>query len=81
MQRNRYILCLLICGLLLYYAVPQLHILAPGVEGIFSVTWLIFALIVIAGNLTGILYNPNRQAGRKKSKLSRNDRGKSRYYQ
>lgn len=81
MQRNRYILCLLICGFMLYYAVPRLHVLAPGVQGIFSVAWLIFALFVIAGNLTGILYFPKRQAERKKKQLSRRDRGKSRYYQ
>jgi hypothetical protein len=80
MQRNRYILCLLVCGFLLYYAIPHLHVFAPGPEGMFSLAWLVFALFVIAGNLTGILYYPNRQAGTKKQKLSRNSRGKSRYY-
>ncbi|MCQ6278363.1 hypothetical protein [Bacillus sp. EB600] len=81
MQRNRYILCLLVCGLMLYYAVPRLHLSAPGVEGIFASAWLLFALFVIAGNLTGILYYPKRQARRKNRPLSRNNRGKSRNYQ
>jgi hypothetical protein len=66
---------------MLYYAVPRLHVLAPGVQGIFAASWLILALFVIAGNLTAILYFPNRQAERKKRQLSRRHRGKSRYYQ
>lgn len=60
MKRNRYLLCTLICGLLLYFAVPRLDIMAFGGEGIFSVAWLLLALIVVAGNLTGILYSPKR---------------------
>jgi hypothetical protein len=80
MQRNRYILCLLVCGFLLYYAVPRLHVFASSVQGVFASAWLIFALIVIAGNLTGVLYDQNRQAAKKK-KLTRNYRRKSRYYQ
>jgi hypothetical protein len=81
MQRNRYILCLLVCAFLLYYAVPRLHVFAQGAEGIFSISWLFFALIVIAGNLTGILYYPNKKSGKNKKKLARSYRGKTRYYQ
>jgi hypothetical protein len=81
MQRNRYILCLLVCAFLLYYALPRLHVFAQGVEGLFSLSWLVFALMVIAGNLTGILYFPKRQKGQNKKRLSRDYRGKSRYYQ
>jgi hypothetical protein len=43
--------------------------------------WLIFALFVIAGNLTGILYHPNKKPGRNKKKTTGNYRGKTRYYQ
>jgi hypothetical protein len=81
MQRNRYILCLLICAFLLYYAVPRLHVFAQGAEGIFSISWLIFALIVIAGNLTAILYSPNKRSGKNKKNLTKSYRGKTRYYQ
>ncbi|MDP4155480.1 MAG: hypothetical protein Q8929_07555 [Bacillota bacterium] len=81
MQRNRYILCLLVCAFLLYYAVPRLHVFAQGAEGTFSLSWLIFALFVIAGNLTGILYHPNKKSGRNKKKAIGNYRGKTRYYQ
>jgi hypothetical protein len=61
LKKNRYLLCLLLCGFMLYYAVPKLSITASGAQGIFSISWLFFALIVIAGNLTGLLYSPKRQ--------------------
>lgn len=57
-MHNRLLLCLLICGVLLYYGVPRLTIGAPGLEGIFAISWLIFALIVFSGNLIGLLYRP-----------------------
>lgn len=60
MKKHRYLLCLLLCGAMLYYAVPQLSVTASGPEGIFSLAWLALALMVIAGNLTGILYSPKK---------------------
>ncbi|THE14752.1 hypothetical protein E1I69_02720 [Bacillus timonensis] len=57
-MHNRLLLCLLLCGVLLYYGVPRLSIGAEGLEGIFSISWLVFALIVVSGNLIGLLYNP-----------------------
>jgi len=58
---------------MLYFAVPRLAVNAEGAQGIFSLAWLTFALIVIAGNLTGILYSPKgkvqkQQSGRIKKK-------------
>ena len=47
--------------MLLYFAVPRLSVSSAGVEGIFAITWLLFALMVIAGNLTGLLYTPGSQ--------------------
>ena len=61
MEKNRYLLCLLLCGFMLYYAVPRLVVTADGAQGVFSLAWLAFALIVIAGNLTGILYSPKKK--------------------
>ncbi len=60
MKKNRYLLCLLLCGFMLYFAVPRLSVFAEGLQGTFSLAWLSFALIVIAGNLTGLLYSPKR---------------------
>ncbi len=62
MKKNRYLLCLLVCGFLLYFAVPRLNIFSEGIEGIFAISWLAFALIVIAGNLTALLYSPKKSA-------------------
>jgi hypothetical protein len=60
MKKNRYLLCLLVCGFMLYFAVPRLSLTSNGAEGAFSVVWLLFALIVVAGNLTGLLYHPRK---------------------
>ncbi|WP_066063515.1 hypothetical protein [Neobacillus soli] len=78
MKKNRYLLCLLLCGFMLYFAVPKLSINADGnLQGIFSIAWLSFALIVIAGNLTGLLYSPKRQVQRLQSERLKK---KSRYF-
>ncbi|WHY76446.1 hypothetical protein QNH20_20335 [Neobacillus sp. WH10] len=68
MKKNRYLLCLLLCGFMLYFAVPKLSVTAEGTQGIFSIVWLSFALIVIAGNLTGLLYSPKKQVQSLQSK-------------
>ncbi|OIK08526.1 hypothetical protein BIV60_25920 [Bacillus sp. MUM 116] len=77
MKKNRYLLCLLLCGAMLYYAVPQLSVTAAGPKGIFSLAWLSLALMVIAGNLTGILYSPKKAV--QKQQTNRNKR-KSRMF-
>ncbi|MCM3568298.1 hypothetical protein [Neobacillus mesonae] len=64
MKKNRYLLCLLLCGFMLYFAVPRLSVTADGLQGIFAIAWLAFALMVIAGNLTGLLYAPKRQTNK-----------------
>ncbi|GHH97286.1 hypothetical protein [Neobacillus kokaensis] len=61
MKKNRYLLCLLLCGFMLYFAVPRLSVTAEGAQGVFGIVWLAFALMVIAGNLTALLYAPKRQ--------------------
>jgi hypothetical protein len=61
MKKNRYLLCLLLSAFMLYFAVPRLSVTAEGLQGIFAITWLAFAMIVIAGNLTGLLYAPKKQ--------------------
>ncbi|MCM3767200.1 hypothetical protein [Neobacillus niacini] len=61
MKKNRYLLCLLLSAFMLYFAVPRLSVSTHGLEGIFAISWLVFALFVIAGNLTGLLYTPKKQ--------------------
>jgi hypothetical protein len=78
MKKNRYVLCLLLCGFMLYFAVPRLSIQAEGLAGIFALTWLLFALIVIAGNLTAMLYTP-KKAVKKRQQLRVNKKSRSYY--
>ena len=60
-MKQRLFLCLLLCGVLLYYAVPRLSFEAGGTQSVFAGSWLVFALFAIAGNLTGILYSPKKR--------------------
>ena len=60
-MNQRCLLCLLICGVMLYYAVPRISPGEGGAEGIFAVSWIGAALLVIAGNLAGILYSPKKR--------------------
>ena len=57
-MKQRYILCLLITGALIYYGAPRMSIFAEGLQGTFAISWLILATCVIAGNLAAILYTP-----------------------
>ncbi|TMU85854.1 hypothetical protein FGG79_11700 [Bacillus sp. BHET2] len=57
-MKQRYILCLLITGALIYYGAPRMSIFAQGLEGTFAISWLILATCVIAGNLAALLYTP-----------------------
>lgn len=73
-MKQRLLLCLLLCGVLLYYAVPRLSLKTGGVESVFAVSWLLLALFAIAGNLTGLLYSPKKkrkQSGQKEYKKMR----------
>jgi hypothetical protein len=69
MNKNRYLLCLLICGLMLYYAMPRLSIQAGGELGLFSAVWLVFMLMAVAGNLTALLYSSKRSASNRGAKM------------
>ncbi|MFJ7637552.1 hypothetical protein ACIQZM_16170 [Peribacillus sp. NPDC097206] len=60
-MKQRLLLCLLLCGVMLYYAVPRLSLESGGPESLFGGTWLLFALLAVAGNLTGILYSPAKR--------------------
>lgn len=80
MKKNRYLICLLVSGVLLYYAVPRLSIYSAGTEGYFAIIWLLFALMVIAGNLTGLLYTPKKRKQQQLDVSKGRKRVKSRNY-
>lgn len=73
--KNKYILYLLLCGVMLYFAVQQLNVFASGVEGVFAIVWLTFALFVIAGNMVGLLFSTSQKTTRhatiEKNKLNK----------
>lgn len=59
-MNNRFLLCSLLCVAMLYFALPKLSPGAPGIEGAFAIAWLVFALIVLAGNLSALLFSPKK---------------------
>lgn len=46
-------LCLLLATFLIYYAGPRLPFEFAGVEGLFTASWTVLALLVVGGNLAG----------------------------
>lgn len=79
MNKNRYLLCLLACGAMLYYALPNLNVYDEGLSGVFSISWLVLCLFVIAGNLSALLYAP-KKSKRLVSKVSKKGRKKAHLY-
>ena len=61
MKKNRYVLCLLLCGWMIYIAIPRLAFFSEGEVGVFTIAWLVLALLVIAGNLSALLYSPKQR--------------------
>lgn len=63
---------------MLYFAVPRLSVFEEGLEGIFAISWLALALMVIAGNLTAMLYSPKKSV-KKRPTLRLNKKSRSYY--
>lgn len=76
--RNRYMLCLLLCLLMLYVAIPRLYPAAGGLEGLFGVSWLLLAIVVLGGNLSALLYAPRSNKTRRTNSGARQGRQLSR---
>lgn len=78
-MRQRLLLCILLTLALAYFAIPRLPIVEEGLGQLFSAMWLLFAFVVIGGNLSSLLYFnkrevstqfiENRQKVRKKSTI------------
>ncbi|CAM3756326.1 hypothetical protein [Mesobacillus zeae] len=69
MNKNRYLLCFLLCGLMLYYALPRLSFTALGPERLFTWAWLLLAMLTAAGNLSAFLYTPRKRKEKPAQKL------------
>lgn len=79
MNKNRYLLCLLGCGAMLYYALPRLDVFEEGKAGVFAISWLVLCLFVIAGNLSALLYAPKNTQTNKRT-MTKGTRKKIRQY-
>ncbi|WP_239422086.1 hypothetical protein [Bacillus sp. CGMCC 1.16541] len=60
-MKNKTLLYLLLCGLMLYYAVPKLSLNTETLQGFFSLSWLLLAILVIGGNLSSFLYRSKKE--------------------
>jgi hypothetical protein len=63
--KQRLLMCILLTGVLLYYAIPRLDVMAEGVFGVFSIAWLSLALLVVAGNMSALVYAPKKRKMKK----------------
>ncbi|UOE93434.1 hypothetical protein [Alkalihalobacillus sp. LMS39] len=59
-MKQRFFLSLLVAFGLVAFALPRLPVGVDGLAGIFALSWIFFAVIVIAGNLVGLLYTNNK---------------------
>jgi hypothetical protein len=56
------ILYILLAGAVVYFALPHLDFSSSSsLESLFSLVWLMFALFVIGGNMTGLIYTPKKR--------------------
>lgn len=79
MKERRYFLCLIVAGILLYYALPHLPIYDGKLGFIFTVSWLTLCLFVIAGNLAALLFATEKQ--KKKQEVIKVNKKRVRSYQ
>jgi hypothetical protein len=80
-MRQRYLLSLLCAIAMLYYALPQLPFFKEDMFAqIFALTWFLFALVVIGGNLSAILYQAQTVKKQPVKRVSVEKRGKVRSY-
>ncbi len=76
-MQQRLIMCLMLIGLMLYYAVPRFNSGGSMEEKIFSVAWMCFAILAAGGNLAAMMKPV--QAG-KKVQPKKNEQKKNRSY-
>ena len=61
LNKNRYLLCLLLCGWLIYFALPRLSFSSEGEAGYFAFAWLFLAVMVILGNVVALVYTTKQR--------------------
>ncbi|OZM57968.1 hypothetical protein CIB95_06325 [Lottiidibacillus patelloidae] len=80
-MRQRYLLSLLCAIAMLYYALPQLPFFSGNEAAqLFAVTWFLFALVVIGGNLSAILFQKERKQATVHKEVTMKNKGRLRSY-
>ncbi|MBU8905172.1 hypothetical protein [Desertibacillus haloalkaliphilus] len=80
-MNQRLLLCLLLALALLYFGLPRLPFSGDTVATTFAFMWLAFALMVVGGNMVGLLYGKKKRAEvHESSRRGRLMPGKSRRY-
>ncbi|WP_042345362.1 hypothetical protein [Bacillus massiliigorillae] len=67
-MRERLLFCLLVIGMMLYYAIPKLNFFGTLEERLFAISWLLLAFLAVGGNMAAVLFTPNRKRARKMRK-------------
>ncbi|MGA9227276.1 MAG: hypothetical protein WB217_13110 [Mesobacillus sp.] len=80
MKKNKYLLYLLLCGVMIYIAMPELNLASGGTHTLFAGSWLFLALLVFAGNLAAFLYTPKKNLQTGRNRLDNEQKRKSRVY-
>jgi type IV secretory pathway VirB3-like protein len=81
MRRNRLLLCFLLGIAIVFYGVPYLNFQGDIKTVIFSIVWLLFALIAISGNMIALLYGKRvDRSGTMRQKVSTQRKQKVRQY-
>ena len=80
MKKNKYLLYLLLCGVMLYIAMPELNLTSGGTDELFAGSWLFLALLVFAGNLAAFLYTPKKNMRTGRARLENKEKRKSRVF-
>ncbi|MDP4162593.1 MAG: hypothetical protein Q8898_05760 [Bacillota bacterium] len=80
MKKNRYLLCLVACGAMVYFAIPKIAYPSDRPEGLFTIAWLFFAALVAAGNLSALLTSQKIQRSGRMGGIKKKTRRKSRSY-
>ncbi len=80
-MKNRLILSLLAALALVYFAVPYLPEIGTGSGGWFSAIWLFFALLVIGGNFSALLYKRYPQQSTESTSFKRSTKERKRVRQ
>lgn len=81
MRRNRLLLCFLLGIAILFYGVPYLNFQGDLKSLLFSVAWLLFALIAISGNMIALMYGKRvNRSTTIRSKISSQKKQKVRQY-